>query len=132
IPVKGSSPVDYSVDVTVHGPVLMQARETLSMWWAGSIPSNDLGSMLHVLQASNFQQFRDTLRDWHVPTQNFLYADDQGNIGAFSAGYYPLVKAGRPWLPLPGTGESDVVGAIPFDDLPLVYDPPSHFIVSAN
>jgi penicillin amidase len=49
-----------------------------------------------------------------------------------SAGYYPIVKAGAPWLPLPGTGEADIVGSIPFEAVPQVYDPPDHMVFSAN
>src|SRR5262249_1347623 len=53
-------------------------------------------------------------------------------IGLISAGYYPQVAKGQPWLPMPGTGEYDVVGTIPYDEIPQVYDPPDNFIWSAN
>jgi penicillin amidase len=33
---------------------------------------------------------------------------------------------------MPGTGEFDVAGTIPYDDIPQTYDPPSGFIWSAN
>jgi penicillin amidase len=49
-----------------------------------------------------------------------------------SPGYYPVVKSGAPWLPLPGTGESDILGSIPYDAVPQVYDPPDHLVFSAN
>src|SRR5450759_3919025 len=61
-----------------------------------------------------------------------FYADDAGNIGMISAGYFPLVAQGQPWLPMPGTGEYDVTGTVPYDDIPQVYDPPEGFIWSAN
>jgi penicillin G amidase len=35
-------------------------------------------------------------------------------------------------MPLPGAGESDVAGAIPFDAAPQVYNPPGHVVVAAN
>lgn len=132
IPVKGGSPEDFTVALTVHGPIMTQAGQTVAVWWSGALPSADLHAQLGVMRASNFQQFHDALRDWGAPTQNFLYADDQGHIGQISAGIFPLVKSGQPWLPLSGTGDSDVIGKIPFDAVPQVYDPPTHFTFSAN
>lgn len=131
IPVKHGAPVSFAVKLSVQGPVMTQDGATLAVWWAGAQPSPDIDALVRVNQASNFQQFRDALRGWHAPSQNFVYADDQGNIGLISAGYYPQVN-GQPWLPLNGDGSADVMGTIPYDDIPQVYDPPSHIVWSAN
>ncbi|MGH7761772.1 MAG: penicillin acylase family protein [Candidatus Dormibacteraceae bacterium] len=132
IPVLGGSTDHLTVKISVHGPVITERGQTTSVWWAGNLPSQDLDVLLGIDQAGNYQQFRDALRGWYSPTHNFVYADDQGNIGLISAGYYPQVAAGRPWLPMPGTGEDDVVGTIPFDQIPQVYNPPDGIIWSAN
>ncbi|MFI5269283.1 MAG: penicillin acylase family protein, partial [Chloroflexota bacterium] len=135
IPVKHGAPLDFTVRLTVHGPIMpvdALKGQAISVWWVGALPSPDLSALLGVSQASTFAQFRDALRGWKSPTQNFIYADDAGNIGIISPGYYPLVKAGNPWLPLPGDGSSDVVGTIPYDDVPQAYDPPDHILWSAN
>jgi penicillin G amidase len=132
IPVKGGATEDFTVNLTVHGPILTLDGQTMSVWWAGAQPSHDLDAMLQIAQASTWAQFREALRGWHAPSQNFVYADDQDNIGLISAGYFPQVASGQPWLPLPGDGSADVTGAIPFDDIPQVYDPPSHIVFSAN
>src|SRR5262249_42901439 len=81
---------------------------------------------------ANWEQFRDALRGWLSPTHNFVYADDKGNIGLISAGYFPQVAKGQPWLPMPGTGEFDVTGTIPFDQIPQGYNPAAGYIWSAN
>ncbi|HEY1421266.1 MAG TPA: penicillin acylase family protein [Candidatus Dormibacteraeota bacterium] len=132
IPVLGGPTEHLTVKVSVHGPVITERGQTTSVWWAGNLPSQDLGVLLRIGQASGWQGFRDALRDWHSPTHNFVYADDKGNIGLISAGYFPLVTKGQPWLPMPGTGEYDVTGTIPFDQIPQVYNPPSGIIWSAN
>lgn len=132
IPVLAGATDHLTVKYSVHGPVISERGLTTTVWWAGNIPSQDLGVLLRVGQAANFTQFRDALRGWHSPTHNFVYADDQGNIGLISAGYYPQVATGRPWLPMPGTGEYDVTGTIPYDDIPQVYDPPNGVVWSAN
>lgn len=135
IPLKGGSVTHLVVKTTVHGPIIADDRahgQTVAVDWVGARPSDDMDSMLGVIRAATFTQFRAALRSWHAPTQNFVYADDRGNIGLIAAGYYPLVKSGAPWLPLPGTGASDIVGTIPFADVPQVYDPPGHIVFSAN
>ena len=132
IPVRGSAPVRLTVDLTVHGPVLTRAGQTTSVDWMGNIPSPDVAALLAVNKAQDFAQFRAALAGWRAPTQNFVYADDRGNIGAISAGYYPIVRHGDPWLPLPGTGADDVAGVIPYRAVPQVYNPPGHAVVTAN
>ena len=132
IPVRGGSPVPLTVGITVHGPVMTQVGQTTSVDWMGNIPSPDLAVMLAVAKAHDFTQFHAALANWHAPSQNFVYADDHGNIGAISAGYYPLVRHGDPWLPLPGTGADDVAGVIPYQAVPQVYDPPGHVVATAN
>ncbi|MGD0374541.1 MAG: penicillin acylase family protein [Streptosporangiaceae bacterium] len=132
IPVRGGAPVSLTVDITVHGPVMTEAGQTVSVDWMGNVPSPDIAAMYAVSQATDFAQFRSALAGWRAPTQNFVYADDRGNIGAISAGYYPLVRHGDPWLPMPGTGADDLAGVIPYAAIPLVYDPPGHVLGTAN
>ncbi|MHB8613188.1 MAG: penicillin acylase family protein [Candidatus Dormibacteraceae bacterium] len=126
-------PADHlTVKLSVHGPVITERGQTTSVWWAGNIPSQDLDVLMGVDQASDYQSFREALRGWYSPTHNFVYADDKGNIGLISAGYYPQINGGQPWLPMPGTGEYDVTGTIPYDNIPQAYNPPDGFIWSAN
>jgi penicillin amidase len=132
IPVLDGSTEHLTVKLSVHGPVITERGQTTSVWWAGNIPSQDLDVLLGVDQASDFQGFRTALRDWHAPSQNFVYADDKGNIGLISAGYYPQIAGGQPWLPMSGTGEYDVTGTILYDNIPQAYDPPGGVIWSAN
>jgi penicillin amidase len=132
IPVRGGPPAHLDVSVTVHGPVLTEDGQTVSVFWTGNIASPDLAAILGVDAAADFRQFRSALAAWHAPTQNFVYADDRGNIGAISAGYYPVVARGDPWLPLPGDGRHDVIGTIPYPAVPQAYDPASHVIATAN
>ena len=133
IPVLGGPTQHITVRLSVHGPVINERGQTTSVWWGGNVPSQDLDVLMQIDKASNWQDFRQALIRWYSPTHNFVYADDQGNIGLISAGYYPQLKTmGQPWLPMPGTGEYDVVGTIPYDAIPQVYDPPDGIIWSAN
>ena len=148
IPVRGAATRHLTVDITVHGPVMTQAGQTTSVDWMGNVPSPDLAAMLGVNQAASFSQFKAALAGWYAPTQNFVYADAAGHIGAISAGYYPQVgpqaaqvgpqvgpqvgTACQPWLPMSGSGGCDVTGVIPYPAEPQIYDPPSHVLATAN
>jgi penicillin amidase len=132
IPVRGGSAIHLTVNITVHGPVMTQAGQTTSVDWMGNIPSPDISVMIGVTHSRDFAQFHAALADWRAPSQNFVYADDRGNIGAISAGYYPLVRRGDPWLPMPGAGADDVAGVIPYASVPQVYDPSGHVVATAN
>ena len=132
IPVLNGTTDHLTVKLSRHGPVISDRGLTTSVWWAGNLASQDLDVMLGVDQASDWQSFRNALRGWHAPTHNFAYADDKGNIGLISAGYYPQVAGSGQWLPMLGTGEQDVYGTIPFDAIPQVYNPPGGIVWSAN
>lgn len=133
IPVLGGPTDHFKVKLSAHGPVINERGMTTSVWWAGNIPSQDLEVVMNIGRASDWKGFRDALRSWYSPTHNFVYADDRGHIGLIAAGYFPQVPpTAQPWLPMPGTGEFDVIGTIPFNAIPQVYDPPAGFIWSAN
>jgi penicillin amidase len=132
IAVRGGTPVHLTVNITVHGPIMTQAGQTMAVDWMGNVPSPDVAVIADISKASDFAQFHTALSAWKAPTQNFVYADDAGHIGAISAGYYPQVAHGDPWLPLPGTGGDDVTGVISYAAIPQVYDPPGHVIATAN
>jgi len=124
---------------TNWGPIMVQNGSlALVMYWLGNTYSNDFGVLFYISNASNWQQFYDALRHWHVPYQNFAYADVYGNIGVVSAGIYPIFASsggGIPYSPdaiMPGDGQVYVKGFIPYEDTPHAFNPPSCFIVSSN
>lgn len=132
IPVRGGQVQHLTVDLTVHGPVLTQSGQTISVDWMGNAGSPDVPALARIGAAANFGQFRAALAGWRAPALSFVYADDRGNIGAVAAGYYPVVRHGTPWLPMPGTGADDVAGVIPYAALPHSYDPPGHLIAAGS
>lgn len=132
VDVKGEGTVTHTVSFTAHGPMMTLQGITASVWYAGVLPSNNLDSILQMLHATTFAQFKESLRGWATPSLNFLFAGNNGDIGAVDPGAAPQVPGHNVALPLPGDGSADITGTIPFDALPSVVNPPSGFIVSAN
>ncbi len=141
IKVAGGDPVNLTVRATVHGPVVTDVTDLKGSstpyaleWTALTEPDGILDSFLAIDRAGTFQQFRDALRTYGAPSQNFVYADVDGNIGYQMPGRIPIRPAGDTGeVPVDGaSGAHDWLGYIPFDKLPSMENPPAGLIVTAN
>ncbi len=133
IHVKGGSPVTLEMKISVHGPIITSHDQTVSMQWTGHRPTFELRALLNLSRASGWGSFRRALQDFHVPAQNIVYADNAGNIGIVVNGLFPIRGQGLGRVPVDGsTGDYDWVGFVPFDELPVSFNPSQGFLVSAN
>lgn len=113
-------------------PEAMELTE-LSLRWSALDPGTTFASLIRVNEARNFVEFRDALRDWSGPSQNFIYADRSGTIAYQLAGPAPLRGAGSGSLPAPGWDDGfQWRGFVPFDDMPFAVNPERGYIVTAN
>jgi penicillin amidase len=131
----------FDVRVTRHGPILNDVVKSLrnsldavALKWTAIQPgASVVPALLMIDQAQNWAEFREALRHWDVPSQNFVFADVDGNIGYQAPGLIPIRARGDGSLPSPGwTGEYEWTGTIPFDQLPSRFNPKEGFIVTAN
>jgi len=143
IKVAGGDPVTLTVRETSHGPIVNDADARLRgdqtlfalRWTAISQPDRILESFLRIDRAQDWTEFRDALRLYGTPSQNFVYADADGNIGYQMPGAIPVRSdpADHGLRPVPGwDGKHEWTSFIPFDRLPSVLNPPSGRIVTAN
>ena len=150
IEVSGGEAVEIDVRITRHGPLVSDAInannaasteepkpavvEPLAFRWTALDESDDtVAAFLLLNEARNWDEFTAALRHFVVPSQNFVYADVEGHIGYYLPGHSPIRASGDGASPAEGwTGEMEWTGWIPFDELPHVYDPPDHIIVTAN
>lgn len=137
IKVNGGEDVILPVRITRHGPIINEVvddlTDPLALRWAAQEPSRILQAVTLLNKAQNFEEFREALRFWDIPSQNVVYADVDGNIGYQVPSYIPIRKNGDGRLPVPGwSGEYEWEGYIPFEELPALYNPPRGFIVTAN
>ncbi|MGE5326964.1 MAG: penicillin acylase family protein, partial [Deltaproteobacteria bacterium] len=134
IHVRRANDYNFQVRATRHGPVISHDSDRdLALQWTALEPGALKFAFLKIDQASNWQEFTAALRDFTGPMQNFVYADVDGNIGYYAAGWVPVRKRGDGTVPVPGsTDEYDWNGTIPFEDLPHAYNPASGMIGTAN
>lgn len=161
IKIGGDDPVEMTVRISRHGPIISDTYGDLSdeidpkdpeatpfkertgvelpehyaiaLAWTALTPASPFEAVWGFNQAQNWEEFRAATRKWSVPAQNILYADVDGNIAYQTPGNIPIRKQGDGSLPVPGwNSEYDWSGYIPFDDLPYVLNPESGFIATAN
>ena len=127
--------VPLDVTVTRHGPVVFEKNgKRYALKWTALDPElNNPDSTYSLNRARNWKEFNAALRSFTAPTQNIVYADVDGHIGYHAAGVVPIRKSGDGSVPYDGsTDEGEWTSFIPSDKLPIVYDPPSGIIVTAN
>jgi penicillin G amidase len=141
IKVAGGDDVTIEVRSTRHGPILndvdtrLEGEAPVALSWT-SIRDADgaFTSIFRLNTVADFEGFREALRGYGSPSQNFVYADADGNIGYQFPGLVPI-RAGAPTgdrIRDGASGADEWTGYIPFDDLPWQYDPPSGLIATAN
>jgi len=153
IVVKDSGGIPITIRLTHHGPMISNihplkyigkgvseikldtalGNTAMSIRWTGFEVSDETYAFYLINRAKNWEEFKQGLREFTVPGQNFVYADTAGNIGYWCAVRLPKRKHQSPSLPFPGwTDEHEWQGFIPFDELPHLYNPPEQFIATAN
>lgn len=105
----------------------------ISMKWLGNEFSDEMLSFYKINKAKNWNQFREGVKYFGIPGQNFVYADTTGNIGYIMGARIPLRKKNNPTLVFDGTNtENDWQGYVPVEEIPVVLNPKENFIASAN
>ena len=153
IRIRGAPPVQLSVRITRHGPLVSDAINTNNAsaaprpgvlkaapveplafrWTALDDDDSTIGSFLKLNEARNWNEFTEALRSFVVPSQNFVYADVDGHIGYYAPGRIPVRAGGDGSRPAEGwTGDAEWTGWVPFGELPHLFDPPTHEIITAN
>jgi penicillin amidase len=150
IMVAGSDPVELTVRYTRHGPIIsdtygplegftetsgvkLPSQYAIALRWTALENGQTFPAIWKINLAGNWDEFRQAASLFDAPSQNFLYADVDGNIGYQTPGKIPVRANGDGTLPVPGwMDEYEWQGYIPFEELPYAYNPPQKYIVTAN
>jgi len=142
IRIKGDTVVPVIIRSTRHGPIVSDIHTMLkratypyvaSMRWTGAEISDQVEAFNKIDRAANWSEFTKGVSEFAGPGQNFVYGDDQGNIGYWCGAWLPIRGKQSSLLPLPGWDPSaEWKGFVPFNELPHLFNPHEGYIATAN
>lgn len=136
IKVKGQEDKTVDLSYTRHGPVAYIDAERNKAYavrcaWLEPGGSPYLAS-LRMDQAKNWEEFREACNYSHIPGENMIWADKEGNIGWQAVGIAPLRRNFSGMVPVPGDGRYEWDGYLPIIEKPNTTNPASGFFATAN
>jgi penicillin amidase len=137
VQVRGGAPVEIETVATHHGPVVVgeprHGHAVACAYTAIAGPNSTFDAFVPMLAARSAGELEEAMRPWVEPVNNFVFADVDGRIGYRVRGRVPVRSMANAWMPVPGwTGEHEWRGAIAFEEMPVVRDPDTGFIATAN
>ena len=136
IKVKNQDDVSIDLYYTQHGPVAHIDEENLKAYaircaWLEPGGSPYLAS-LRMDQAKTWEEFREACNYSHIPGENMIWADKEGNIGWQAVGIAPIRNNFSGLVPVPGDGSYEWDGYLPIIEKPHAYNPEQGFLATAN
>jgi penicillin amidase len=149
IHVRGAADITLDVPVVKHGdteiPIIsgLFAGETrsISLRWTIYDPTAVSDPFLAINSASDWSSMLAAFSTFGGPSQNMMYADDQGHIGYHAVGRIPIrgdLAHPSPLAPIPTDTQSpdsashEWAGYIPFEQMPQAFDPTDGILATAN
>ncbi|WP_049923479.1 penicillin acylase family protein [Halopiger djelfimassiliensis] len=128
-----------TVRKTVHGPVLEREGRTVGVAWTGHTATRTTEAIYGFERSDGLEAFLEATRKFDLPTQNLVYADDDGRTLYYVTGKLPIrtidgqpVSGNRIFDGSAGEGEwegftpfdrSSWDGFVPFEEKPHAIDP---------
>jgi penicillin amidase len=142
IKIRGEAPVTITVSSTLHGPIMTDVVGDLkkhpneiapvALKWTALQPGYTFAGFFQLDFARNWNEFDAAISNISI-SQNFVYADTDGNIGYRMSGFLPIRPIENGTLPVAGsTSTHEWQGYVAQAEMPRLYNPASHMIVTAN
>ena len=120
--VRAGDAVPVKIVTTQHGPVI-SGNTDKGYGIALKYPANTgqdstTESIRMMLESKSVGELDGSMYHWSDPSNNFVFADVEGDIGYLNRGIIPVRDAANHWIPVPGwDSKYEWSGYIPFDEL---------------
>ena len=129
-------PVPRTVYRSVHGPVIRNDDGYFAVRYGGMDSVQQLDAYYRLNKAQDFGEWQQQISRLAIPSTNFIYADEDGNI----AYVYNAAIPDRPedvkanWRGILDGSRSDLIwnGTVDYAEIPKVINPASGWIYNAN
>lgn len=140
--VKGKKePFMDTVRFSIQGPLMYDEHfpepsgsgKILAMTWMAHRATNELYSVYLYNHARNYNEFVNAIQHFECPAQNFVFADRNGNVAMWGQGRFINKWKDQGKYVMRGDISTTLWGdTIPMSENPHVYNPPQHYVASAN
>ena len=152
--------ISFLVPRRNYGPLVVvdvDAQSGLSVQYTGWGATHEIEAFREINRAGNMEEFQNALTLFDFGSQNFVYADVDGNIAQFTGAEMPLrtdlqtmntADGGVPpwiirdgtgalahgWLPVetPQTNQATPYQLLPLDEMPHLINPARGYVANAN
>jgi penicillin amidase/acyl-homoserine-lactone acylase len=117
-----------------QGPALKTDHGTFAIRYAGMNEVRQVLQYYRLDKANSLSEWRAAMALQALPSINYIYADEKGDIGYVYNGEFPVRKPGFDWKhTLPGD-RSDLIWDryLPFNRIPQLWNPRSGFVFNSN
>ena len=140
IKIRGEGSFFDTVVYTHYGPVVYDSafagtgdKQNYSLRWIAHDPSEEQYTFHLINRAKNYSDFKEALRYYSSPAQNFAFASSSGDIALWVQGKFPLKWAKQGKFIMDGSRlDQEWRGYIPFEHNAHILNPESGFVSSAN
>jgi penicillin amidase len=121
-----------------HGPVIQDgdtSGQVITLRWAGYdfSPSEGLATGIQMVKCRNFDEFRNCVTQFGALDANWLFADQEGNIGYQLGTPIPVRAKGRGHTRMKGWNDkSEWAGYYELDKTPHAFNPAEGWLASCN
>ena len=119
---------------SVQGPVFNTDHGMFAVRYAGMNEVRQSLQYYRLNKAANRDDWLQAMRLQALPSINYIYADEKGNIGYVYNGEFPVRAEGRDWTQIQPGDRSDLVwhGYLPFERVPQIWNPRSGYVFNSN
>jgi acyl-homoserine-lactone acylase len=127
-------PIRRTIYRSAHGPVIKNDQGAFAIRYGGIDRLDQLDAYYRLNKARNLTEWQAQLARMAVPSTNFLYADEAGNIAYVYNAAIPQRIAGPNWRGiLPGDDPRLIwTGPVTYEALPKYVNPASGWLFNAN
>lgn len=127
-------PVRRTIWRSAHGPVIKNDQGAFAVRYGGMDRLSQLDAYYRLNKAKNFREWQAQLARMAIPSTNFLYADEAGNIAYVYNAAIPQRISGANWRGiLPGDDPRLIWTApVTYEALPKYVNPASGWLFNAN
>ena len=123
-------PVEWSV----HGPIFRTDHGVFAVRYAGMNEVRQPEQYYRLDKAQDRTQWTAALALQELPSINYIFADEKGEIGYVYNGLFPNRRDGIDWRAIQPGDRSDLIwhGYLPFARVPQIWNPKSGWVFNSN